>query len=89
MNYIRALYEQSSYDDLIIGLKQAFGKQVSQVTVNTILPDQMLECSWEGLVNPNELADALTTQVPNVILETQSNTGIDISSRYFNGTQLW
>ena len=89
MNFIRALYEQSSYDDLILQLKQAFGKQVAAVSVNTLVPDQLLEFQWEDLLDPNDLAAQMTEALPNIIFETSSNTGIDTCSRYFNATQLW
>ena len=89
MHFIRALYEQSSYDDLILQLKQAFGKQVAAVSVNTLVADQLLEFRWEGLADPNELASQMTEALPNIIFETPSNTGIDVFSRYFNATQLW
>lgn len=89
MNFLRALYETSAYDDLISLLKKAFGPNVGSVDVDTIIEDQMLELRWTGVINPNELAMDITQELPNVILETQSDTGIDLYSRYFNGTQLW
>ena len=89
MHFIRALYEQSSYDDLILQLKKAFGKQVAAVNVNTLVPDQLLQFEWEELLDPNDLAVEMTEALPNIIFETPSNTGIDLFSRYFNATQLW
>lgn len=89
MHFLRVLYALQSYDDLILQLKQAFGSAVENVSVNTLVEDQMIELTWNDLLNPNELAMCLTEKIPDIILETTSDTGIDLYSRYFNGTQLW
>ena len=89
MNFINVLYQTADHDKLFGFLKQAFGANVGAVQVDSVVPDRYVTLRWDNLLDPNELAKDLSTEVPSVLIECQSNTGIDIYSRYFNSNQLW
>ena len=89
MNYLLILYEQHLLDKIIVYLKQRFKETLAAVNVKTLVPDQLTQFTWEGLVDPNEIAQEMTEIFPTLIIETPSASGIEPSSRYFNKTQLW
>jgi hypothetical protein len=87
--FLNILYKPSDHDNVFRFLKLAFGVNVADVQVDSIVPEQFVVIRWEGLLDPNELAAQLSAEVPEIIVECLSNTGIDTNSRYFNSTQLW
>jgi len=87
--FLNILYKQVDHDSVFRFLKNAFGENVEDVQVDSIVPEQFVVIRWEGLLDPNELAAQLSAEVPDIIIECSSNTGIDTNSRYFNSTQLW
>ncbi len=89
MKFIRILFEQSSRQKLIDYLNDTFGSSADNVSVESLVEDSLIELTWSGSKEPDQLAIALTTEMPDLVLETSSSTGIDSHSRYFNGTQLW
>lgn len=89
MNYLLVLYEQHLFDKIIVYLKQAFKEKLSAIDVETLVKDQLTQFTWEGLLDPNEVAQEMTEIFPTLIIEAPSVSGIDSSSRYFNKTQLW
>lgn len=89
MNYLNILYQPNDHDALFTFLRSAFENNVEDVNVETIVSDSYVKLVWTGLADPNEIAGKLTEAVPSVLIECESNTGIDIYSRYFNKSQLW
>lgn len=89
MNYLKILYQASDYDHLFRFLKHAFGTNVGEVQVDTNVEDALVTIRWNDLLDPNALAAELTQELPSVLIECPSNTGIDVYSRYFNKNQLW
>ncbi len=89
MNFLQLLFQPEDRDSVVSFLKQQFQANVSQVNVETLLDNQMLYVSWDGLLDPIQLATELTEQIPSVIIETNSITGIESTSRFFNKAQLW
>jgi len=89
MNYLNILYQPNDHDALFTFLRNAFEQNVDEVNVETIVSDSYVKLVWTGLADPNEIAGQLTEAVPTVLVECESNTGIDMYSRYFNKSQLW
>ena len=89
MNYLIVLYEQPLLDKIVVYLKQRFKESLSAVDVQTLVPDQLTQFSWSGLLDPNDIAQEMTEIFPTLIIEAPSVSGIESSSRYFNKTQLW
>lgn len=89
MNYLLILYEQPLLDKIVVFLKRRFQESLQAVDVQTLVPNQLTQFSWEGLIDPNEIAQEMTEIFPTLIIETPSASGIEPSSRYFNKTQLW
>jgi len=89
MNFLQLLFQPEDRDHVIGFLKQQFKASVSQVNVETLLDNQMIYVSWDGLLDPIQLATELTEAIPTVIIETNSITGIESTSRFFNKAQLW
>ena len=89
MNFIKVLFQEDDFDHLIASLKRAFHTHVGDVDVETVIEDRFIIIKWRNLLDPNELAARLTEEIPSVLIECPSNTGIDVFSRYFNKKQLW
>lgn len=89
MSYITILYEEKLHDRLFNKLKRAFKSNVNDVEVFEIIPDEFIKIQWHEGIDPLELATELTDEFPEIVIETESNSGIDVYSRFFNGTQLW
>ena len=89
MHYLQLLFPPEDRDSCVMFLKQRFGSDVNSVNVETLLENQMLHVSWDGLLDPVQLAQEMTEEIPSVIIETESVTGIETTSRFFNKTQLW
>jgi len=87
--FLNILYKQADHDNVFRFLKNSFGESVGEVQVDSIVPEQFVVIKWEGLLDSNELAAQLSAEVPDIIVECASNTGIDTNSRYFNSSQLW
>ena len=88
-NELSILYQPTDYDNLIDYLKQLFGDNVAGVEVDDVLPKQFLRLSWAEGQQDYAVATELTEAFPNIIIETPSTTDMDVSSRFFNGSQLW
>ncbi len=93
-NFIQILYEEKQHDQLFNQLKAWFGEQVKQVTVFEVVPDELVRLEWkfttdDNKYHPEDLAKELTEELPSLIIDIPSTTGIDLYSRYFNGNQLW
>lgn len=89
MNYLNILYQPNDHDALFTFLRNAFEENVEDVNVEPIVSDSYVKIVWDGLLEPNQVAGQLTEAVPSVLIECESNTGIDMYSRYFNKCQLW
>ena len=89
MNFIKILFFTDDWDRLIVFLKTAFGQNVAEVDVDTVVDEQLIVVKWRNLLDPNELAAKMTEEIPSILIECPSNTGIDLYSRYFNKKQLW
>ena len=89
MKSLQILYNESNHDDLFSLLKRLFKNDVNTTTVYQIVPDELVKISWETKQDPHALAQELTSTMPNLVIDTSSNNGIDTFSRFFNGTQLW
>lgn len=89
MPYLNILYEEKLHDRLFNKLKRTFSSSVNDVNVYEIIPDEYIKIEWSSSQDPIELATELTNEFPDIIIETESNSGIDLFSRFFNGNQLW
>lgn len=88
-NLIRVLYTEKEQDKIFDFFKSHFGSASTGVEVDTVLDDSLIELSWQDGTSDFELAQSLTEAFPSAVIETKSTTGMDLSSRFFNGTQLW
>ena len=88
-NCIRILFEPKQSDQIFDFCKAEFGSDASGVEVETIVDDAFVELSWAGGTQDHKLAEKLTEAFPAAVIETPSTTGLDLFSRFFNGTQLW
>lgn len=89
MNFLKILFESKDYDSIFRHLKRKFGTDVQNVSVDTLVPDQLVEIKWEGLIDPAVIALEMTEAIPSIVIECPSTTGIDTYSRFFNKTQLY
>ncbi len=88
-NYIEVLYEENQHDKIFSFLKSSFGDRTGDVTVEPQIPEEFVRIEWDDIVDPIALAHEMTAAIPEVIIETESDTGIETTARFFNGTQLW
>ena len=88
-HYIEVLYEGHQHDKVFGFLKQSFGTETSNVSVDPQIPEEYVRIEWQDIVDPIELAHKMTTAIPDIIIETASDSGIESTARFFNGTQLW
>ena len=88
-NYLKILYTSDLHDQLFGMLKQEFGASVQDVSVDSLVPDSLVEIKWDDDLNPIDIATKLTEAMPSILIDTPSNTGIDTNSRFFNSSQLW
>jgi hypothetical protein len=88
-NELTILYQHDESDKLFSFLQTIFGNDVGNVTVDSRVPNELVSLNWDGLHSYKDVATQLTEEFPNIIIETPSSTGIDSTSRYFNGSQLW
>lgn len=89
MNYLLFLFQPTDRDHLLSFLKKKFKADVQSVNVENYCDETMMRVTWKDLLDPVVLAQEITELLPDVIIETPSVTGIESSSRFFNGTQLW
>lgn len=89
MNFAQILYQEKTHDELFTALKRWFGDEVNEVKVHQIVSDELIRLEWSTSRDPCELGTMLTEQFPDIVIETNSTNGIDLYSRFFNGTQLW
>ena len=89
MNYLQILFEADDYSKIFAFLKRKFATCLSSVEVDTLVEDQLVRLTWDGLLDPNDVAVEMTEAIPSIIIEAPSSSGIESSSRYFNKTQLW
>jgi hypothetical protein len=89
MNFLKILFEPKDYDDIFKYLKRKFASDVADVSVDTLVPNQLVEIKWNGLLEPANVALEMTEAIPTIIIECPSTTGIDLFSRFFNKTQLY
>ena len=89
MNFIEIIYQEKSWDSVIRFLQSHFKSNADAVELLDHPPENFMRFSWNGLIDPNELAAAMTLEIPDVVIECESNTGIDVRSRYFNKAQQW
>ncbi len=88
-NQLRVLYSEKEQDQIFDFFKSHFGAAANGVEVDTVLDDSLIELTWDEGTADHELAQSLTEAFPGVVIETKSTTGMDLFSRFFNGTQLW
>jgi len=88
-NQLTLLYETKQKDQVFDFLQSLFGNSSSSVNVESLVEDELAQLSWATGLPDHEIASKLTEQFPSLVIETPSSTGIDVSSRYFNGSQLW
>lgn len=89
MNSIQILYDSTDHDKIFSFLKAIFKGTTQDVSVTQIIPDEYVDISWTEGVAPSTVAIDLTAEVPGAVIETESTTGIDLKSRYFNKAQLY
>ncbi len=89
MNKAQILYQDEIHDDLFNCLKRWFSTNVNNVGIEVITRDQLIELKWETTEEPQELAEMLTQAFSDIIIEIPSNNGLETTSRFFNGSQLW
>ena len=89
MKYIEVLYEESDHDKVFNFLKGEFGSSTGDVDVVEHIPGELVRIEWNDLTDPIDLATKMTETVPTVVIETESNSEADLTSRFFNGAQLW
>ncbi len=89
MNFITILYDERQHDDLFTKLKIFFGGDTKHVEVFELVPDEYIKVEWTSSQDPIDLATELSKTLENVVIETESNNGIDPFSRFINGAQLW
>lgn len=89
MHYLNILHQSEDQTDIFVFLKRKFAADLSEVSVETIVPDQLLKISWNNLISAGDIAAEMTEHLPNIIIETPSTTGIESQSRFFNKTQLF
>ena len=88
-NQLTLLYEAKQKDQVFDYLQSLFGSGSSGVSVESLVENELAQLSWATGVHDYEIASKLTEQFPSLVIETPSSTGIDLSSRFFNGSQLW
>lgn len=88
-NQLTVLYESKSKDQIFDYLVSLFGNGSSSVNVQSLVEGELAQLEWQGGSPDHEVATRLTEQFPSLVIETPSTTGIDLYSRFFNGTQLW
>ena len=88
-NTLRVLYTAKDQDQIFDFFKAHFGASASGVEVDTVLDDSLVELTWSNGTADHVLAQSLTEAFPAAVIETSSTTGMDLCSRFFNGTQLW
>ena len=89
MNFAQILYQEAMHDDLFMSLKRWFGDDVNEVRVHQVVPEELVKLEWTIDRDPCELGTMLTEAFPDIVIETNSSSGIDLYSRFFNGAQLW
>ena len=89
MNFLQILFTKEQFDDVFMFLKKKFAADLNAVNVSTLVEDQLVLLTWDGLLDPNDIAAEMTEHFPSIIIETPSQTGIETTSRYFSKTQLW
>ena len=55
MNYLNILYQPGDHDALFTFLRNAFGRGVGDVAVETIVADTYVKLVWDGMKDPNEI----------------------------------
>lgn len=88
-NQLTLLYEAKQKDQVFDYLQSLFGSSSSGVSVESLVENGLAQLSWSTDLPDHQIASKLTEQFPSLVIETPSTTGIDLSSRYFNGSQLW
>ena len=88
-NQLRVLYSEKDQDQIFDFFKTHFGLAASAVEVDTVIDNSLVELTWDEGTADYELAKSLTEAFPAAVIETKSTTGMDLCSRFFNGTQLW
>ena len=88
-NALTILYQKEDSDDMFGFLQTLFGKDVEHVVVDSLIENELVTIKWNDLEPYQSVAMQLTESFPDIVVETASTTGIDSSSRYFNGSQLW
>jgi hypothetical protein len=88
-NELTILYEKDLSDKMFSFLQSLFGEEVGKVQVDSLVSNELVNLQWAELPSYQDVAMQLTESFPNIIIETPSTTGIDSTSRFFNGAQLW
>lgn len=89
MNFLLILFQENDYSKIFTFLKQRFAESLKQVSVETLVEDQLVKISWDKLDDAADVANDMTTAIPGIIIDTPSTTGIDVYSRFFNKAQLY
>lgn len=89
MHYVEILYEEKDHDDVFTFLKNEFGSNTGDVEVLEHIQGELVRIQWEKEVDPIELCTKMTEELSSVIIETESNNGMESTARFFNGAQLW
>lgn len=89
MNFLSILHQSEDQTDIFVYLKQKFASDLTKISVETVVPDQLLHISWDNLISAADVAAEMTEELPNIIIETPSTTGIETRSRFFNKSQLF
>ena len=89
MAYLEILYQENDHSAVFTYLKKAFGADTGSVQVSELAPKELVRLDWEGHTDPIQLAEKMTTEIPTVVIDTESNNDLNPTSRFFNGAQLW
>ncbi len=89
MHFLNVLYEKPQQNNVLDFLSNQFGANAPHVQVNEIVNDSLIKVAWEFDTPVDSVATALTEEFPSLVIETSSTTGLESTSRYFNGSQLW
>lgn len=88
-NQLTVLYEEKTKTQVFDYLVNLFGNSSTSVDVESLVEGELAQLNWTSGEADYAVATKLTEQFPSLVIETPSTTGIDASSRFFNGTQLW
>ena len=83
---MKILYEKPQQQKILDFLSLQFGKNAGEVEIDEVVDDSFMKLEWTFDKPADEVATAMTEAFPTLVIETDSTTGLELFSRYFNGT---